>query len=61
MKLKHLVYPSPLVYTSEGKAKFSDYHFETKNKKLAEALRAQDDIVEVKPPRKTPSATTQED
>lgn len=57
--LKHTVYPSPLVYTEHGKARFSDFHFETPDKKLGNALRKSPDIVEVKKARGPEDASGQ--
>ena len=57
MKLRHTLYPSPLVYTAhDGEAHFSGYHFETSDRKLGEALRKSRDIVEVRPPKKPATA-----
>ena len=50
MKLRHKLYPSPLVYTSDaGEARFEDYIFETEDKKLGEALKKSSDIELVAP------------
>lgn len=59
MKLRHKLYPSAQINTPEDlgdDVRFEDYHFETKDAKLAKYLRSDENIVEVKEQPQAPDA-----